>query len=97
MWNNLIERAGSQNQEPDAGVICREVLWRRPRKYGDESSQARPIFMPKYRWLKFRVTEEEYKDAKKTFTDSGERWFWRWCQKLFSKGVSEQRMKDFKP
>jgi len=53
--------------------------------------------MTKYRWLKFRVTEEEYKDAKKTFTDSGERWFWRWCQKLFSKGVSEQRMKDFKP
>lgn len=45
----------------------------------------------KYHWLKFRVTEEEYREAKKSFIDSGERWFWRWCQKLFVSGVSEQR------
>jgi len=44
----------------------------------------------KYKWLKFRVTEEEYREIKKTFLDSGERWFWRWCQKLFSNGVKER-------
>ena len=41
------------------------------------------------KWLKFRVTETQYQDAKIAFAKSKERWFWRWCQKLFSKAVKE--------
>lgn len=47
--------------------------------------------MLKYRWLKFRVTEQEYKDAHHAYVESGERWFWQWCRKRF---VMELKSKD---
>jgi hypothetical protein len=52
--------------------------------------------LPKTKWLKFRVTEEQYQDARLAFVKSKERWFWRWCQKIFSNGVSEQSEKQSK-
>lgn len=45
--------------------------------------------IPKTKWLKFKVTEGQYESAKIAFAKSKERWFWRWCQKVFTKGVEE--------
>ena len=52
--------------------------------------------MPKYKWLKFRVTEDEYKEIKKTFIDSGARYFWQWCRKKFVASVKKETDKPWK-
>jgi hypothetical protein len=44
------------------------------------------------KWLKFRLTAAQYQDAKIEFAKSGERWFWRWCQKLFSQAVESRKI-----
>jgi hypothetical protein len=46
------------------------------------------------KWLKFRVTEAQYQDAKHAFVKSKERWFWRWCQKMFVKAVKETEQQN---
>jgi hypothetical protein len=45
------------------------------------------------KWLKFRLTESQYHETKIAFAKSKERWFWRWCQKLFCGAVKEVEQK----
>lgn len=39
------------------------------------------------KWLKFKITEKEYRDTKIAFIKSGERWFLKWCRKIFMAGL----------
>jgi hypothetical protein len=50
--------------------------------------------LAKTKWLKFRVTEQQYQDIRIAFMKSGERWFWRWCQKVFVNAVKETEQQN---
>jgi len=45
---------------------------------------------PPMKWLKFKVSADEYQDARKVFIESKERWIGRFFRKVFSSAIKNQ-------
>jgi hypothetical protein len=45
------------------------------------------------KWVKFKVSESESKEAHIAFAKTGERWILRWYRKLFVRAVRQEEKK----